>query len=58
MFPPFYLKIPNETFYGLAPTPSLDGEGAEGGWGDIDLVSNKCCFWSNLKSISQLTSNR
>ena len=28
---------------------SLDGEGAKGGWGDIESMSNKSYFWSSLK---------
>ena len=30
-------KFPNWTFTDLAQIPSLDVEGAEGGWGDIDF---------------------
>ena len=36
-----YSKSLNGTFKDLAQIPSLDGEGAEGGWGDIKSVSNK-----------------
>lgn len=42
----------------LAQIPSLDGEGAEGGWGDIKSVSNKSHLWSNFNFDFQLTSNR
>ncbi len=30
-------KFPKVTFTYLAQLPSLDGEGAEGGWGDMKL---------------------
>lgn len=41
MFPPFLIiypsKFPNGTFTNLAQTPSLEGEGAEGGWSNMEI---------------------
>ena len=42
-------KSPIGLFADLAQIPSLEGEGAEGGWGDIESMSNKSHFWSSLK---------
>ncbi len=46
MFPHYLIICPFQNFQiglfmNLAQIPSLDGEGAEGGWGDIKSVSNK-----------------
>ena len=43
----FYLPFQNSQiglFTDSALIPSLDGEGAEGGWGDIGSMSNKSHF--------------